>query len=187
MGEAERADSSYRCDSTSLPTLLALSGALEPLSGVFVEPPISALQRGHNAFIWSHLSMHSMWKTCAQGSSRRSSLFENFDKQMQQICRSPIIKFMNYKYVIRSMISEKENGERAHSIFRRNNSLLVSSSCQDSTTIFSHIPIMNPFRFELVRHQGIDRLCGSASVQIQILMDAQNGDYTGQAAAYHCT
>ena len=46
---------------------------------------------------------------------------------------------------------------------------------------------MNSFRFELVRHQGIDCVRGSASVWIQILVDTQNGDYAGQAATYHCT
>lgn len=120
IGETEGADSSYRSDSTSLPPLLSLSGPTEPLSGVFFEPPISALQRGHNAFIWSHLSMHSMWKTCAQGSSRRSSLFENFDKQMQQICRTPIIKFVNYKGVICSMIYEKGTwGENSQHLLQK--------------------------------------------------------------------
>lgn len=46
--------------------------------------PTSALQRGHEALSLSHLSTQSLWKRCVQGSSRSSSLFTYFAKQIQQ-------------------------------------------------------------------------------------------------------
>ncbi|BAS92545.1 Os05g0179050 [Oryza sativa Japonica Group] len=59
------------------------------MAGALVETPsISALQRGHSAFILSHLSTQSLWKKCAQGSSRRSSLSTYLAKQMQQTASS---------------------------------------------------------------------------------------------------
>lgn len=80
---------SYSCDSMSFPTLLSLWQRPKPMAGAIVGPlSISALQRGHSAFILSHLSTHSLWKKWVQGSSRRSSLFEYLARQIQQIASS---------------------------------------------------------------------------------------------------
>jgi hypothetical protein len=80
---------SYSCDSMSFPTLLSLWRRPKPIEGAVVGPlSISALQRGHSAFILSHLSTQSLWKKWVQGSSRSSSLFKYLARQIQQICVS---------------------------------------------------------------------------------------------------
>lgn len=190
----------YRCDSTSPPSLFSFCWCWPsgPASvDAAVEPPSSDLQRGHSALILSHLSMHSMWKTCPQGSSRRSSLFENLDKQMQQTWKNPEDRRCQlitqrgtnvYAWAQDSTLDKckMENGWETHGVFRGDSSLLVGSRCQNSAIVFPHFSsIADPHRLVLVRHQRVDYFRGSTFVQIQILVEAYHGDYAGQATAYH--
>ena len=78
---------SYCCDSMSFHTLLSLWRRPKPMAGAVVETTSSsALQRGHSAFILSHLSTQSLWKKCPHGSNRSSSLSTYLAKQIQQTC-----------------------------------------------------------------------------------------------------
>jgi hypothetical protein len=130
---------SYCCDSISFPTLLWLCPLPTPMVGAVVETSsISALQRGHSAFILSHLSTQPLWKKCPQGSIRRSSLSTYLAKQIQQTCQP---KGTDKFYISRRRkygCQVNNVRRKSHSIFTRNSPCLVCSSSQDSTaTIIS--------------------------------------------------
>lgn len=61
--------------------------AVASVSELKMVSPTSALQSGHVALIFSHLSTQSLWKKWEHGSSLSSSLLTYFAKQMQQTCR----------------------------------------------------------------------------------------------------
>lgn len=160
----------------------------DPESEPIILSPTSLLQRGQEALIFSHLSTHSLWKKCEQGSSLSSSLFAYFAKQMQQTCHSynlmSILNKTTHEYACeinkgteKLELQNKWPGHASGSsyrIFSRDHSLMLCSSSHNSTinstwVAISIITVPVFTHLKLVCWQGINGFCCGSSCLPQVL------------------
>lgn len=95
--------------------------------------PTSYLQRGQDAFIFNHLSIHSTWKTWRHGNSRSSSSSTYFDKQIQQTCNE-FKKAIEINWILHSNKSNLCIQKMKH------------SPCCEGTLIIKVASYSNPFK-----------------------------------------